>query len=38
VGWNATTRLRHAVAWSYDLLDDTEKTVLERCSVFRGRI
>jgi predicted ATPase/class 3 adenylate cyclase len=28
--------LRHAVAWSYDLLDDTEKTVLDRCSVFAG--
>jgi len=28
--------LRHAVAWSYDLLDDTEKIVLERCSVFAG--
>ena len=28
--------LRHAMAWSYDLLDDTEKTVLERCSVFAG--
>jgi predicted ATPase len=28
--------LRHAVAWSYDLLNDTEKTVLERCSVFAG--
>jgi len=28
--------LRHAVAWSYDLLDDTEKTVLDRCSVFVG--
>jgi len=28
--------LRHAVAWSYDLLVDTEKTVLERCSVFAG--
>ena len=28
--------LRHAVAWSYDLLDDTEKTVLEHCSVFAG--
>ena len=28
--------LRHAVAWSYDLLDDAEKTVLERCSVFAG--
>jgi predicted ATPase len=23
--------LRHAVAWSYDLLDDTEKKLLERC-------
>jgi predicted ATPase len=28
--------LRHAVAWSYDLLDDTEKTVLDRSSVFSG--
>ena len=28
--------LRHAVAWSYDLIDDAEKTVLERCSVFAG--
>src|SRR6516165_2532924 len=28
--------LRHAVAWSYDLLEDTEKTVLDRCSVFAG--
>ena len=28
--------LRHAMAWSYDLLDDAEKTVLERCSVFAG--
>src|SRR5271165_2249221 len=28
--------LRHVVAWSYDLLDDTDKTVLERCSVFAG--
>ena len=28
--------LRHAVAWSYDLLTDAEKTVLERCSVFAG--
>ena len=26
--------LRHAVAWSYDHLDDTEKTLLKRCSVF----
>jgi len=28
--------LRHAVQWSYDLLDDTEKVVLNRCSVFAG--
>jgi predicted ATPase/class 3 adenylate cyclase len=28
--------LRHAMAWSYDLLDNTEKTVLDRCSVFAG--
>lgn len=28
--------LRHAVGWSYDLLDETEKTVLQRCSVFAG--
>ena len=28
--------LRHAVAWSYDLLDDAEKAVLESCSVFAG--
>jgi predicted ATPase len=26
--------LRHAVAWSYDLLDDGEKVLLVRCSVF----
>ena len=26
--------LRHAVAWSYDLLDDDERAVLNRCSVF----
>jgi predicted ATPase len=26
--------LRHAVAWSYDLLDDAEKVLLDRCSVF----
>ena len=30
--------LRHAVAWSYDHLDDAEKALLERCSVFAGRI
>ena len=28
--------LRHAVAWSYDHLDDAEKTLLDRCSVFAG--
>jgi predicted ATPase len=29
--------LRHAVAWSYDLLDDAEKGLLDRCSVFGVR-
>src|SRR6202035_2308250 len=28
--------LRHAVAWSYDLLDVAEKALLVRCSVFAG--
>ena len=28
--------LRHAVQWSYELLDDTEKAILNRCSVFAG--
>jgi tetratricopeptide (TPR) repeat protein len=28
--------LRHAVAWSYNHLDDAEKVLLERCSVFAG--
>ena len=28
--------LRHAVQWSYDLLDDDEQTLLNRCSVFAG--
>jgi predicted ATPase/class 3 adenylate cyclase len=28
--------LRHAMAWSYDLLDGAEKALLERCSVFSG--
>jgi predicted ATPase/class 3 adenylate cyclase len=28
--------LRHAVQWSYDLLDDPEKALLDRCSVFAG--
>jgi predicted ATPase/class 3 adenylate cyclase len=28
--------LHHAVQWSYDLLDDNEKALLARCSVFAG--
>jgi predicted ATPase len=28
--------LRHAVQWSYDLLDDAEKSLLNRCSLFAG--
>jgi predicted ATPase len=28
--------LRHAVQWSYDLLNDGEKALLTRCSVFAG--
>jgi predicted ATPase/class 3 adenylate cyclase len=28
--------LRQAVAWSYELLDDAERLLLERCSVFSG--
>jgi predicted ATPase/class 3 adenylate cyclase len=28
--------LRHAMQWSYDLLDDGERSVLDRCSVFAG--
>jgi len=28
--------LRQAVQWSYDLLDDSEKALLARCSVFTG--
>ena len=28
--------LRHAVQWSYDLLDGDERAVLDRCSVFAG--
>jgi len=28
--------LRRAVAWSYDLLDDTEQALLDGCSVFAG--
>jgi predicted ATPase len=28
--------LRHAVQWSYDLVGDAEKSLLNRCSVFAG--
>ena len=28
--------LRHAVQWSYDLLDETKSRLLQRCSVFAG--
>ena len=28
--------LRHAVQWSYDLLDEQERLLLNRCSVFAG--
>ena len=28
--------LRHAVQWSYELLDDDERLVLNRCAVFAG--
>jgi len=28
--------VRHAVSWSYDLLGDAEKALLQRCSVFAG--
>jgi predicted ATPase len=28
--------LHHAMAWSYDLLGDAEKALLEQCSVFAG--
>jgi predicted ATPase len=28
--------LRHAVQWSYDLLDHAERALLQRCSVFAG--
>jgi len=28
--------LRHAVAWSYDHLDENERSLLTRCSVFSG--
>jgi predicted ATPase len=30
--WHGHQTLRHAVQWSYDLLDDAEKALLDRCS------
>ena len=33
-GWNATRRCATPCEWSYDLLDDDERAVLGRCSVF----
>ncbi len=33
---NAHQTLRHAVMWPYDHLDDAEKVLLDRCSVFAG--
>src|SRR5262249_54126560 len=35
-GLGAHQTIRHAVAWSYDHLDDAEKLLLQRCSVFAG--
>lgn len=35
-GFERHQTLRHAVQWSYDLLDDRERSVLVRCSVFAG--
>jgi predicted ATPase len=35
-GFQRHYTLRHAVAWSYDQLDDPEKALLQRCSVFAG--
>ena len=35
-GWNATRRCATRWQWSYDLLDDDERAVLQRCSVFAG--
>ena len=35
-GWSATKHCVMRWPWSYDLLDDTEKTLLARCSVFAG--
>ena len=37
--WRGVARhqtLRHAVAWSYDLLDEAERALIQRCSVFAG--
>jgi len=35
-GFERHQTLRHAMAWSYDLLDESERALLERCSVFAG--
>jgi predicted ATPase len=35
-GFERHQTLRQAVAWSYDLLNDDERAVLQRCSVFAG--
>ncbi|MCW2553075.1 MAG: putative ATPase [Mycobacterium sp.] len=35
-GFERHQTLRHAVQWSYDLLDDAERSLLQRCSVFAG--
>ena len=34
--WSATRRCAMRWQWSYDLLDDAEKALLNRCSVFAG--
>jgi predicted ATPase/DNA-binding CsgD family transcriptional regulator len=36
LGPDRQATLRHAMAWSYDLLDDSERTVLQAASVFAG--
>lgn len=35
-GFERHQTLRHAVQWSYDLLDDAEQSLLKCCSVFNG--
>ena len=36
LGPDRQATLRHAMAWSYDLLDDSERTLLRAASVFAG--